>query len=80
MYVKDKKYVADIFKRTSASVATVNAKIIACQKGEMTVEALQTSVAIEQLSMLHEALVVLATLVIDRDARGRNDLRKPMPQ
>jgi hypothetical protein len=65
MYVKDKLFLANIFKRISASVTTVNAKIIACQQNEISVEALQTSVALEQLAILHEALIVLAMLVAD---------------
>jgi hypothetical protein len=65
MYVKDKLFLANIFKRISASVTTVNAKIIACQQNKISVEALQTSVALEQLAILHEALIVLAMLVAD---------------
>jgi hypothetical protein len=65
MYVKDKLFLENIFKRISGSVATVNAKIIACQQNKISVEALQTSVALEQLATLHEALIVLAMLVAD---------------
>jgi hypothetical protein len=65
MYVKDKQYLANIFKRISASVATVNAKIIASQQKRISVEELLASVALEQLSMQHEVLVVLATMVAD---------------
>jgi hypothetical protein len=65
MYVKDKQYLANIYKRISASVTTVNAKIIACQQNKISMEALQTSVALEQLAMQHEALIMLATLVAD---------------
>lgn len=65
MYVKDKLYLANLFKRISASVTTVNAKIIAAQQKKITVEELQAAVALEQLAMAHETLIVLATLVAD---------------
>jgi hypothetical protein len=65
MYVKDKEYFANILKSISASTTTVNAKIAAYQQKKISIEALQTSVALEQLSMLHETLIVLATLVAD---------------
>lgn len=65
MYVKDKLYLANILERISASVTTVNAKIIASHQNKISIEELQTSVALEQLAMLHEALIVLATLVAD---------------
>jgi hypothetical protein len=65
MYVKDKRYLANIFKRISASVTTVNAKIVASQQHKISIEAVQTSVALEQLAILHEVLIVLATLVAD---------------
>lgn len=65
MYVKDKQYLANIFKRISASVTTVNAKIIASQQKKISVEELLASVALEQLAMQHEALIVLATMVAD---------------
>ena len=65
MYVKDKRYLANIFKRISASVTTVNAKIVASQQHKISIEAVQTSVALEQLAILHEALIVLAMLVAD---------------
>lgn len=65
MHVKDKLFLANIFKRISASVTTVNARIIACQQKKISVEELHASVALEQLAMLHEALIVLATLVAD---------------
>ena len=65
MYVKDKQFLANIFNRISASVTTVNAKIVAFQEKRISVEELHSSVAIEQLAMQHEALLVLAMLVAD---------------
>jgi hypothetical protein len=65
MYVKDKQFLTNIFDRISASVTTVNAKIIARQQNKISMEALQTSVALEQLAILHEVLLVLAMLVAD---------------
>jgi hypothetical protein len=65
MYVTDKKYFANIFKSISTSVATVNEKIVACREKKISIEALHTSVALEQLSMMHEILIVVATLAAD---------------
>ncbi len=65
MYVKEKQYLANIFKRISASVKTANEKIIACQQKKISIEELHAAVALEQLAMQHEALIVLATLVAD---------------
>jgi len=65
VYVKDKQYLANVFKRISASVTTVNAKIIAAQQKKISIEELQATVALEQLAMQHEALIMLATLVAD---------------
>jgi hypothetical protein len=65
MYVKDKKYLAGIFERISESVATVNSGIIASQQKKISVDELLATIALEQLSMQHEALIVLATMVAD---------------
>jgi len=65
MYVKDKQFLANIFTRMSASVTTVNEKIVACRQNKISIESLQTTVALEQLSMMHEALIVLTMLVTD---------------
>src|ERR1700739_956843 len=65
MYVKDKRYLANIYKRISTSVTTVNTKIIASQQKKISVEELLASVALEQLAMQHDTLIVLATMVAD---------------
>jgi len=65
MQVKDKQYLANIFNRISASVKTVNDKIIANQQKKATVEEVMTTAALEQLAMQHEILLVLATMVFD---------------
>ena len=65
MQVKDKQYLANVFKRISASVTTVNEQIIAHQKGKTSVEELQTTAALEQLAMQHEMLVILAVMAFD---------------
>jgi hypothetical protein len=65
MYVKDKQFLANVFARISASVTTVNAKIIASQQKKISTEDLLATVALEQLAMQHEALIVLAVLVAD---------------
>jgi hypothetical protein len=67
MYLKDKLYLANIFKRISASVTTVNEKIVAFQKKNISIEEMHAAVALEQLAIQHEALIVLATLVADPD-------------
>jgi len=63
--VKDKQYLVNIFNRISASVKTVNDKIIANQQKKVTVEDLMATVALEQLAMQHEILIVLSTMVFD---------------
>jgi hypothetical protein len=65
MQVKDKRYLANILSRVSASVTTVNEKIIAHRNGKASVEALQTTVALEQLAIEHEILLLLGVLVTD---------------
>ena len=75
MYVKDKRYLANIFRKISESVTTVNAKIIAAQQKKISVEELLTSVALEQLAMQHEALIVLATMVADPEITA-----EPLPE
>jgi hypothetical protein len=75
MYVKDKQYLANIFKRISASVTTVNTKIIAAQQKKISVEELLASVALEQLAMQHEALIMLATMVADPEITA-----EPLPE
>ena len=65
MQVKDKQYVANIFNRISASVTTVNDKIIANRQKKATVEDVIATVALEQLTVQHEILLVLATMMFD---------------
>jgi hypothetical protein len=65
MQVKDKQYVANIYNKISASVKTVNDKIIANQQKRATVEDLIATAALEQLAIQHEILIVLATMVFD---------------
>jgi hypothetical protein len=76
MQVKDKQYVANIFNRISASVKTVNDKIIANQQKKATVEDLMATAALEQLTMQHEILLVLATMVFD-PGTGSETLPEP---
>ena len=65
MQVKDKQYVANIFNKISASVKTVNDKIIANQQKKASVEELIATAALEQLAIQHEILLVLATMIFD---------------
>lgn len=65
MQVKDKQYLVNIFNRISASVKTVNEKIVAQQQKKATVEEVLVTAALEQLAMQHEMLIVLATMVFD---------------
>jgi hypothetical protein len=65
MQVKDRQYMVNILNRIAASVKTVNDKIIANQQKRATVEDLMATVALEQLTMQHEILIVLATMVFD---------------
>lgn len=65
MHVKDKQYLANVFSRISASVDTVNEKITAHQNGKLSVDEFQATVALEQLAMQHETLIILAMLVAD---------------
>ena len=65
MQVKDKQYLANVFNRITKSVNTVNAEIIARQQGKISAEDLLTVVAMEQLAIQHETLIVLTTLVAD---------------
>jgi hypothetical protein len=65
MQVKDKEYLAKIYNRVTTSVTTVNAKIAAQKQGHVSLEQLMTTVALEQLSMQHDMLIVLATMVFD---------------
>jgi hypothetical protein len=65
MHTKDKKYLANVFNRISTSVTTINEKIIAHQQGKASVEDVVANAALEQLSMQHEILILLAMLVTD---------------
>lgn len=65
MQVKDKKYMLNIFKRISESVKTANEKILAQQQGKLSLEQLKATLALEQLGMQHEILIVLATMIFD---------------
>jgi hypothetical protein len=76
MQVKDKQYIANIFDRISASVKTVNEKIIAHQQKRATVEELLATATLEQLTMQHEILIVLATMVFD-PGTGPDTLPEP---
>jgi hypothetical protein len=76
MQVKDKQYLANIFNRISASVKTVNDKIIANQQKKATVQDLMAVAALEQLAIQHEILIVLATMVFD-PGTGSETLPEP---
>jgi hypothetical protein len=65
MQVKDKQYLANVYNRIKASVATVNAKIAAEQQGQVSLERVMAAVALERLAMQHDILIVLATIVYD---------------
>ena len=65
MELKDKQYFVNVYNKISASVTTVNEKIVARQKGKASVEDLLATVALEQLAMQHETLIALAILVAD---------------
>jgi hypothetical protein len=65
MQVKDKQYLANIYNKISASVKTVNDKIIANQQKKATVEELMATAALEQLTIQHEILLLLATMIFD---------------
>jgi hypothetical protein len=43
----------------------VNEKIIAHQQKKVTTEAVLTTIALEQLAMQHETLILLATMLFD---------------
>jgi hypothetical protein len=76
MQVKDKQYMVNLFNRISASVKTVNDKIIANQQKKATVEDLLATTALEQLTMQHEILIILATMVFD-PGTGSETLPEP---
>jgi len=59
MYISDKQFLATIFNRISAFLTTVNARIIAFQQKQISIEEFQASVAMEQLAMQHEPLSCL---------------------
>jgi hypothetical protein len=65
MQTKDKQFLANVFKRVSASVTTVNAKIVAHQQGKISAADVQATTGLEQLGMQHEMLILLAMLVYD---------------
>jgi hypothetical protein len=65
MQMKDKKWLATIYNRVSVSVTKVNEKIVAHRDGKATVESLQTAVALEQLAMQHEILLILGVMLMD---------------
>jgi hypothetical protein len=69
MQLKDKQYLANIYSRIQASVSTINAKILGHQNGTVSLEELQATAAIEQLSMQQETLLMLAILVADPDTK-----------
>ncbi len=76
MQMKDKQYLANIFSRISASVKTVNDKIIANQQKKATLEDLIATTAVEQLAIQHEILLVLATMVFE-PGTGSETLPEP---
>jgi hypothetical protein len=76
MQVKDKHYVTNIFNRVSASVKTVNDKIIAHQQKRAAAEDVIATAALEQLAIQHEILLVLATMVFD-PGTGSETLPEP---
>lgn len=65
MQVKDNQYLVNVFNRISASVNTVNDKIIANAQKRAAVEDLIATTALEQLAIQHEILIALATMVFD---------------
>jgi hypothetical protein len=65
MQIKDKKYFVNVFNKISESVKTVNDKIIANQQKQATMESLLATVALEQLSMQQEILIILATIAFE---------------
>jgi hypothetical protein len=65
MQVKDVQYFVDLFNRVSASVTRVNEKIVACNQKKVSAEELSAMVALEQLEAQHDALIILATLIMD---------------
>jgi len=65
MQVKDKKFFANIYNKIAGSVQTVNEKIVAHQQKKVTTEDVIATVALEQLAIQHEILLVLATMVFD---------------
>ncbi len=65
MQVKDKIYLVNVFSRVSASVNTINEKILAHRQGKTTTEELLAVAALEQLGMQHEILLLLGVLIID---------------
>jgi len=76
MLSKDRQFVANIFSKISESVKTVNDQIIAHQQKRATVEGLIATVALEQLTIQHEILIVLATMVFD-PGTGSETLPEP---
>jgi hypothetical protein len=65
MQVKDKQYFLNVFNKISESVKTVNDKIIAHQQSNATIEGLLATVALEQLAMQHQILILLATMAFE---------------
>jgi hypothetical protein len=65
MQTKDKQYLVNIFDKIESSVKTVNEKIIAQQQKRATVEDLIATVALEQLTIQHEILMVLGIMFFD---------------
>jgi hypothetical protein len=65
MQVKDKQWLVNMYNKVSASVNKVNEKIIAHRDGKATVESLQAAVALEQLAVQHEILLLLGVLILD---------------
>jgi hypothetical protein len=65
MQSKDKQFLVDIFGKVSASVTTVNEKILAHQRGGTSTEELLVTTALEQLAMQHQIVTLLATMAFD---------------
>jgi hypothetical protein len=78
MQSKDKKFLVDVYDKISASVTTVNDSIVAHQQRNTTVEQVMATVALEQLAMQHQILVILALMAFDpgTDAQVMPELPK----
>jgi hypothetical protein len=65
MQVNDKQWLQNVYNKVASSVAKVNEKILDHRNGKATVESLQTAVALEQLAIQHEILLLLGVMIID---------------